>query len=155
MNAPCESKVIRTHWAAFTKNSALPQNLWGDSDSFSVTFHDQPELIQSPVSPVVPALTTEREGYTNYAKSTDDKKSFCLRLGCFVSCEIDPRTPHKKYCSHLCDNALRAAVTQVERYYRSRDCIGAITSRNRMKVLLVKPGSCVQLRVFQSVVLRC
>gem|GEM_PF-4461563 len=113
---------------------------------------DPPELIQSPV---VPVLTTKREGYTNSAKSTDDKKSSCLRPGCFVSWKIDPRTPHKKYCSLLCDNALRAAATRVERYYRLRDYIGAITPRNRMKVLLAKPGSRVQLRAFQSVVLRC
>jgi len=37
----------------------------------------------------------------------------------------------------MCDNALRAAATRVERYYLSRGYVGRITSANRMNVLLV------------------
>ena len=55
----------------------------------------------------------------------------------------------------MCDNALRAASTRVQRYYLSQGYVGAITPRNRMNVLLAKPGSRGQLRAFQSVVLRC
>ena len=55
----------------------------------------------------------------------------------------------------MCDNALRAACARVERYYKACDSTGRITSANRMHVLLAKPGSRAQLRVFESVVLRC
>ena len=55
----------------------------------------------------------------------------------------------------MCDNALRAAATRVERYYLPRGYIGKIISANRMNVLLAKPGSRGQLRAFESVVLRC
>ena len=103
----------------------------------------------TPVSPLPP------EGYTNPPKHRPTKKSSCRRPGCFVSWVIDPRTPHKKFCSSMCDNALRAACTRVERYYLSRGYVGKIISSNRMKVLLAKPGSRGQLRAFESVVLRC
>ena len=69
--------------------------------------------------------------------------------GCFVDWNFDLRTPHKKFCSSLCDNALRAACARVERYYKARGSIGRITSANRMNVLLAKPGSRAQLRGFR------
>lgn len=96
-----------------------------------------------------------REGDTNRTKSLDTQKSSCQRPGCSADWTIDPRTPHKKFCSSLCDNALRAAVARVDRYYKSLGYVGAITARNRMQVLLARPGSRVQLRAFQRVVLRC
>jgi len=95
------------------------------------------------------------EGDTKPPKKRRPKKSSCRRPGCIDDSNIDLRTPHKKFCSPLCANALRAAATRVERYYKSRGCIGAMTSFNRMKVLLAKPGSRAQLRAFESVVLRC
>jgi ribosomal protein L35 len=108
----------------------------------SQTLVDQPSVIQC-------------EGYTQGPKSAFSQKKFCQRFGCTVSWEIDPRTPHKKYCSRLCDNDLHAASVRVERFYKSLGHFGGITSANRTKVLLAKPGSRSQLRAFQSVVLRC
>lgn len=96
-----------------------------------------------------------REGDTNSTKDRFRKECSCWRCGCYSTWEADPRTPHKKFCSPLCVNALRAAATRVERYYQSRQIVGSITSRNRMQVLLAKPGSRAQLRAFESVVLRC
>ncbi len=101
--------------------------------------------------PVVP----EREGDTNLTKPRSSKESFCHRFGCLATWYSDPRTPHKKFCSPLCSNALRAAVMRVERYYHARQSVGAITARNRMQVLLARPGSRAQLRAFESVVLLC
>lgn len=96
-----------------------------------------------------------REGDINWPKIACSKKSSCRRPGCEVEWEIDPRSPHKKHCSSLCNNALRAAAVRVERYYKGRGCVGAITRHNRLKVLLAKPGSRGQLRSFESAVLRC
>lgn len=112
------------------------------------------------ISNTVPAtemgrLDSPREGDTKLPKSRFRKISFCKRPGCYVSWCVDPRTPHKKLCSSLCDNALRAACARVERYYMAQGSIGKITSANRLNVLLAKPGSRVQLRAFESVVLRC
>lgn len=109
------------------------------------------ELVPS----LIPIAPTEREGDTNRPKKRNQKKTSCTRPGCEVDWIIDPRTPHKKFCSPLCDNALRAAIARVERYYLSRGYVGAITASNSMQVLLAKPGSRVQLRAFESVVLRC
>lgn len=99
--------------------------------------------------------SSPREGDTNLPKTRRPKKSFCHRPGCSVGWNLDPRAPHKKLCSSLCDNALRAACARVERYYKSRGSIGRITPANRQQVLLAKPGSRAQLRLFESVVLRC
>jgi len=96
-----------------------------------------------------------REGDTNTPKTHRTKKYSCQRSGCFVSWNFDPRIPHKKLCSSLCDNALRAACARMSRYYKTQGAIGRITSANRMNVLLAKPGSRAQLRAFQSIVLRC
>ena len=41
--------------------------------------------------------------------------------------------PHKKFCSPLCANALRAAATRVERYYKSRGCIGQSPFLHRLR----------------------
>ena len=103
----------------------------------------------------LPQSNSPREGDTNRLKSCRRKKSSCRRPGCKVDWQFDPRTPHKKYCSPLCDNALRAAAARVERYFKARGNLGAITRHNRLKVLLAKPGSRGQLRAFESVVLRC
>ena len=111
---------------------------------------EQLRLAQCP-----PVLLSPAEGYTNLPKSRRTKNSRCQRSGCFVSWDVDRRTPHKKFCSLLCDNALRAACARVERYYMAQGSIGKITSANRLNVLLAKPGSRGQLRAFESVVLRC
>lgn len=96
-----------------------------------------------------------REGDTNRSKSRIGQKSSCQRPGCGADWRNDPRAPHKKFCSSLCDNALRAAVARVTRYYKALGYVGAITSSNRMQVLLARPGSRVQLRAFERVILRC
>jgi hypothetical protein len=104
---------------------------------------------------VIEPLDSVRESDTKLPKSRFRKNSFCKRPGCYIAWFVDPRTPHKKFCSSMCDNALRAASTRVQRYYQSQGYVGAITPRNRMNVLLAKPGSRGQVRAFQSVVLRC
>jgi len=103
---------------------------------------------------VQPSLTA-REGDTNLTKTGHRQKSSCHRPGCVADWIADPRIRHKKFCSFRCDNALRAAVTRVDRYYKSLGHVGAITSRNRLQVLLAVPGSRAQLRAFERVVLRC
>jgi hypothetical protein len=104
---------------------------------------------------VIEPLDSVREGDTKRPKSRTRKNSFCKRPGCYIAWFVDPRAPHKKFCSSMCDNALRAASTRIQRYYLSQGYVGAITPRNRMNILLAKPGSRGQLRAFQSVVLRC
>lgn len=112
-------------------------------------------VVNSVLSTEIEPLDSARESDTKLPKSRFRKNSFCKRPGCYVAWFVDPRTPHKKFCSSMCDNALRAASTRVQRYYLSQGYVGAITPRNRMNVLLAKPGSRGQLRAFQSVVLRC
>ena len=98
---------------------------------------------------------TAREGDTNRTKMLRRRKAFCRRPGCGNDWIIEPITPHKKFCSSLCDKALRAAAARVQRYYHWLGYVGAITSGNRMQVLLAVPGSRAQLRAFERVVLRC
>lgn len=98
---------------------------------------------------------TACEGDTNRPKKLRRAKTSCRRPGCGTNWIIEPRTPHKKFCSSLCDKALRAAVARVQRYYHWLGYVGAITSGNRMQVLLAVPGSRSQLRAFERVVLRC
>lgn len=67
------------------------------------------------------------------------QKSFCHCSSSYVAWTFDPRIPHKKFCSSLCDNALRIASARVERYYKARGSIGSITAAKHMIVFLSKP----------------
>ncbi len=68
-----------------------------------------------------------REGDTNPTKNRACKKYGCWRSGCYATWRADSRTPHKKYCSSLCVNALRAAARDYQ-FDDGKGCIGIIAS---------------------------
>lgn len=120
-----------------------------------VAAHELTATLEPAVEPVPaqpPPETRERD--TNPSFLHRPPSSSCQRPGCSNAWEPNRCTPHKKYCSPCCDNALRAASARVQRYYRARGSRGAITRYNRWDVLLAKPGSRGQLRAFESARLR-
>ncbi len=57
----------------------------------------------------------QREGYQ---EAEADKKVTCSRPGCYVCFAEAPRSPLKKFCSHVCRRALRRVLQREARWLR-------------------------------------
>jgi hypothetical protein len=59
------------------------------------------------------SVPPERVGDT---QAPPEKKSCCHRPGCYERFIPDPRTPHQKYCSPECAQAMRRVLVREQRY---------------------------------------
>lgn len=74
------------------------------------------EKFEQEQSPPSDQLEPSREGYT---KETAHEKSGCHRPGCYRRFTPRPQTPHRKFCSPQCRNALRRVILR-ERLWIAR-----------------------------------